>query len=794
MIAALVQVAILTFAMFAATVDGGHYVRAQLLASVDLVAGDIDRSIGGDQLTYGGASVSGLDLQGSSLVPSLPEYRPCRPAAPSSHGLYAATTVLLAGEGPLHFVAWLGDDLGLVFADGSGLSIVDLRGLHVREIVDGNLGFVGNPRAGRGYGMYASYSPSAGRLVYTSCEDGVGRPEIARVALDGTDRRRITSNGRQDRFPVWSPDGSKIAFMSGDGYWDRLARIEIVDGGDWIPGDAAEVEASINVYEVLRRNLAGYPPVWSPDGEHIAFLVDDQSFAGDAPWDLYTVKVDGSEFRRIADVAGAASWSPDGRRLAFATRDGSDAVVVVSDSDGSNAVVLAKIVDWASFHDYSDTFDYWSYPHPVSWSPDGAHLLHICESGICVIDTTGRRIGTSPVELVAERSRPVAAWSPDGSRIAVRTSENDPAHGSALLLTMAPDGSSVEVLVRAGVGLTAANSGYNDVAQGVASCSEGFVVPSPAENPGLVGDCETLIGLRETLFGECLYARNRTTCGSVVSNWGPGTPIDQWAGVTVSESPPRVTALRLDWFGFSGTVPAALGELTELRSLDLVGNRLRGAVPAELANLTNLQSLDLSFNEVSGRLPPELGRLVQLRQLDIGANDLTGEIPEEYERLRSLQYLRLGGNQLSGVIPAWLGSLTELQRLGLSGNQLGGEIPGEIGQLPRLTQLGLGWNNFEGRIPTQLGNLSNLTGLNLSSNQLTGEIPAGLGRLTQLRTLSLAENELEGAIPAEFAQLTELDTLYLEGNRLTGCLPPTLRDVRYNDLLQLRLPDCGIST
>ena len=56
----------------------------------------------------------------------------------------------------------------------------------------------------------------------------------------------------------------------------------------------------------------------------------------------------------------------------------------------------------------------------------------------------------------------------------------------------------------------------------------------------------------------------------------------------------RVTALRLDANGLNGTLPAELGDLSELEQLDLQNNALSGALPSELANLANLTSLVLA--------------------------------------------------------------------------------------------------------------------------------------------------------------------------------------------------------
>ena len=112
-----------------------------------------------------------------------------------------------------------------------------------------------------------------------------------------------------------------------------------------------------------------------------------------------------------------------------------------------------------------------------------------------------------------------------------------------------------------------------------------------------------------------------------------------WSYVTLSSG--RVTALSVDHYhgvggiGLRGSIPAELGELTNLRYLRLssygphVSDGLTGSIPPELGNLTNLTHLNLGGNHLTGSIPPELGNLTNLTSLDLDYNDLTGSIPSE---------------------------------------------------------------------------------------------------------------------------------------------------------------------
>ena len=293
-------------------------------------------------------------------------------------------------------------------------------------------------------------------------------------------------------------------------------------------------------------------------------------------------------------------------------------------------------------------------------------------------------------------------------------------------------------------------------------CGNGIAVPDPANNPGLVADCDSLLSAWDTL------------AGTATLDWSADLLIENWDGVTVSGTPPRVTSLGLQHLQLTGTIPAELGSLTNLTHLYLYRNQLSGEIPAELGGLTNLKTLWLSGNQLSGEIPEKLGGLTNLRWLELSGNQLSGEIPAELGSLTNLTELNLRSNQLTDEIPRELGSLTHLTLLYLYDNQLIGEIPAELGRLTHLGELVLWGNQLSGEIPAELGRLTNLLRLNLSGNQLSGEIPAELGRLTHLTYLRLHENQLSGKIPAELGDLTNLETLALGGNQLSGEIPAEL--------------------
>ena len=221
---------------------------------------------------------------------------------------------------------------------------------------------------------------------------------------------------------------------------------------------------------------------------------------------------------------------------------------------------------------------------------------------------------------------------------------------------------------------------------------------------------------------------------------------------------------------WSGSIPSALGELDNLKVLDLRNNVLTGPIPATLGQLSSLEVLDLSDNELTGPIPRDLGALSTLWWLDLRDNALAGPIPSELGVLSELVWLDLAGNGLSGPIPSELGALERLTKLSLWRNDLTGSIPGRLGTLPNLEQLYLGENKLTGPIPAELGGLTNLRQLYLAGNALTGPIPAALGDLTNLEVLHLRNNELTGEIPPEIENLTRLQVFNIRNTGL--CVMP----------------------
>ena len=74
-----------------------------------------------------------------------------------------------------------------------------------------------DPRAitANGWGdRMPAFSPDGTRIAFVSLENGAANPEIYVMDAAGGGRTRLTTSDGNDLDPAWSPDGSKLAFMS----------------------------------------------------------------------------------------------------------------------------------------------------------------------------------------------------------------------------------------------------------------------------------------------------------------------------------------------------------------------------------------------------------------------------------------------------------------------------------------------------------------------------------------------------------------------------------------------------
>jgi Tol biopolymer transport system component len=244
----------------------------------------------------------------------------------------------------------------------------------------------------KGHGTSAAHRAASDSLIWFHAH-----AEFFDVRLDGHGRRTLTGTGD----PLWSPDGSRFALISGDETGIEVANRDGSDlhrvtpvGGDW--ADSAPWLGS-----------------WSPDGHRLAFSRESNS---DSPTDsVYVVNDDGSGLRLVAgsvnldpsvdtpdsQYALEAVLSPDGRWLAY--RQGTTQTqLFVMRPDGTDKRPLGVISHGSGLPD-----------NPPVWSPDGKSIYSRELNGLARVGLDGGRRELAPGTYVRS-----FVLSPDGRRIA----------------------------------------------------------------------------------------------------------------------------------------------------------------------------------------------------------------------------------------------------------------------------------------------------------------------------------------------------------------------------------------
>ena len=335
------------------------------------------------------------------------------------------------------------------------------------------------------YGSGPSISPDGSRIAYSFFEGDPGnyderrpdfaldayenvRPGIKITELDGSQGRRLTKGVDPDSAASWSPDGEYISFMRGGSNRCRLLflshkpsglfRVE-PDGSGGRKIVSPDALISLQDSDAAWGIHIGGGPVWSPDGK-LAFIGRQAwpSNYGPIQRDIYTVRVDGSDLRKLFtfpsegigelgkpwtegqlnSIVSPLAPSPDGQRIAFIGRHyGRLKLYAIALHDAN----LLEVADTGIEKPYKaigyslTEFESGS----VDWSPNGRQLLFTFRNSLYVVDEDG-----SDLRYIGEGV--YAAWSPNGSRIASVVFDADGSH--AMLYTMAPDGSDARVLVR----------------------------------------------------------------------------------------------------------------------------------------------------------------------------------------------------------------------------------------------------------------------------------------------------------------------------------------------------------
>lgn len=172
---------------------------------------------------------------------------------------------------------------------------------------------------GTGMSCHPAWSPDSRQLAYAHNPDfsdhapsmslydadRFASREIRIMNLDTGKHKRLTTHRSDNERPAWSPDGRRMAYVTGDG---EKKNIRVMD---MLSGEEACVTDEDGIF---------YRPAWHPSGNHLAF-----NNKGPGSHYLWMIDADGRSLRQVTPSAPAgvtvhdhgAFWSADGRTILF---------------------------------------------------------------------------------------------------------------------------------------------------------------------------------------------------------------------------------------------------------------------------------------------------------------------------------------------------------------------------------------------------------------------------------------------------------------------------------------------
>lgn len=184
-------------------------------------------------------------------------------------------------------------------------------------------------------------------ILFTSKK--AGNSDIYRIQPDGSGLVQLTVHPGEDLWPVWSPDGQWIAFQS-----DRAGEMDI-----WI----MKADGSDKRNLTARSDAANESPSWTPDGSQIVFSSDRNGHFG-----LYIMARNGTSIKRVTpDTPGSSilpAVSPVQGRVVYTDKDPGDPgwhIRLISLNRGQSERISPK------------------YGCRARWSPDGNHVCFVAD-------------------------------------------------------------------------------------------------------------------------------------------------------------------------------------------------------------------------------------------------------------------------------------------------------------------------------------------------------------------------------------------------------------------------------
>jgi dipeptidyl aminopeptidase/acylaminoacyl peptidase len=256
--------------------------------------------------------------------------------------------------------------------------------------------------------------------------------------------------------PEISPDGRAVAYTIRETNWDDNSyETEI-----WLAEAASTSPSSAAIRQLTNAKKSSQSPAWSPDGSKLAFISDRTDTR-----QIYVISATAGEadaLTSLEDGVTSFAWSPDGRSIAYTATEPKSAVIKDREKKYGEFQVVQHdyrmthlfVIDLGTRATRSLTSGALSVGS-FQWSPDSRNIAfdHRVNSALASSDSTDISIVTvadgSVRTLVTQPgpdSHPV--WSPDGSRVAFETAMANPAffYSNGLIATVPAGGGAPTVL------------------------------------------------------------------------------------------------------------------------------------------------------------------------------------------------------------------------------------------------------------------------------------------------------------------------------------------------------------
>jgi Tol biopolymer transport system component len=201
-------------------------------------------------------------------------------------------------------------------------------------------------------------SPDGRTIVFTGREWGEGDEPVGvnvwTVPVGGGEPSRLARSPLQDRYPCWSVDGERVAFVR----FEHNAKGQYSANIHVVPAEGGEpVQLTSGADSVAIASIA-----YSPDGKWLGYFSNET---------LRVMPAEGGESRAVAELDVVhrhteLSWSPDGEKIAFTGRG---SIWVVPIGGGEPVEVKTGVLDEDALNLH------------IAWSPDGGRIVFSASMG-----------------------------------------------------------------------------------------------------------------------------------------------------------------------------------------------------------------------------------------------------------------------------------------------------------------------------------------------------------------------------------------------------------------------------